>query len=330
MKSSLHRLAAAASLCLTAFTLPAMAADYTIRLATIAQVGQPIDTAAKQFKDQVEKASEGRIEVSIYPGGQLGGEIEMQDNVAIGTIQMAVLGSPVTVGKLAKLDVLNMYYLWRDRDHMNAVLTGEIGQQLFKDYEEASGVHVIAANWQQGIRKTLLKRSAATPQEMNGIKIRVTAGVPVYDQLWSAMGASPVPLPFPDAYSAMQTGVVDGVELPLDFIANNGFQDLGKFLVETDHYVYSNFLIVNSDFFKQLPDELKKIVTDAGIAAGEHQTKLVLDQEAELLGKLKEAGVNIVEADQDALRQAVQPVADSKMDVWGRELYEAIIATPSN
>lgn len=330
MKFRLYHLATTASLCLAAFTLPSAAADYTIRLATIAQVGQPIDTAAKQFKDKVESESDGRIEVSIYPGGQLGGEIEIQDSVAIGTIQMAVLGSPLTVGKLPKLDVLNMYYLWRDRGHMDAVLTGEIGQQLFKEYEDASGIHVVAANWQQGMRKTFLKRSASTPDEMNGIKIRVTAGVPVYDELWSAMGASPVPLPFPDAYSAMQTGVVDGVELPLDFIANNGFQDLGKYLIETDHYVYANFLIANSDFFNELPDDLKKIITDAGVEAGEYQTKLVLDQEAQLLGKLKEAGVNVVEADQDAFRQAVQPIAEGKMDVWGQDLYDAIVATQSN
>lgn len=302
----------------------AHAADYTIRLATISQVGQPIDKGTERFKEQVEKESNGRIKMQIYPGGQLGGEIEVQDNVAIGTIQMAVIGSPLTVGKLPKLDVLNMYYLWRDRDHMDSVLTGPIGAKLFKEYEDASGIHVITANWQQGTRKALLKKAASTPADMAGVKIRVTAGVPIYDALWSAMGASPVPLSFPDAYSAMQTGVVDAIELPVDFIYNNQFHDLGKFMVETDHYVYANFLIINADYFKALPDDLKQIIEKAGIAAGQYQTELVVSQENEIIEKLREAGVTIVPADTAAFRKAVEPVLESKMDIWGRDLYDEI------
>lgn len=302
----------------------AQAADYTIRLATISQVGQPIDKGTERFKEQVEKESNGRIKVQVYPGGQLGGEIEVQDNVAIGTIQMAVIGSPLTVGKLPKLDVLNMYYLWRDRDHMDSVLTGPIGQKLFKEYEDASGIHVITGNWQQGTRKALLKKSASTPAEMAGVKIRVTAGVPIYDALWSAMGASPVPLSFPDAYSAMQTGVVDAIELPVDFIYNNQFHDLGKFMVETDHYVYANFLIVNADYFNKLPDDLKQLIEKAGVAAGQYQTELVVSQENEIIEKLRGAGVTIVAVDKTAFRDAVQPVLESKMDIWGRDLYDEI------
>lgn len=329
MKTKILEIAAlAVTTCFAA--MPAWAADYSIRLATIAQVGQPIDTAVNRFKEQVEAASDGRIEVLVYPGGQLGGEIEIQDNVAIGTIQMAVIGSPLTVGKLPKLDVLNMYYLWRDRTHMMAVLEGDIGQELFREYEEASGIHVIAANWQQGMRKTLLQREATNPEELAGVKIRVTAGVPVYDALWSAMGASPVPLPFPDAYSGMQTGVVDGVELPVDFIVNNGFHDLGKFLIETDHYVYSNFLIANSDFLNDLPDDLREIISEAGVEAGEFQTELMLQEEGALLAQLEEEGVTIVRVDIEAFREAVEPVAETRMDVWGRELYESIQQTPSN
>lgn len=324
----MHCVALAASVCLT--SVPAWAAEYTIRLATIAQVGQPIDTAVNRFKEEVEEASDGRIEILVYPGGQLGGEIEIQDNVGIGTIQMAVIGSPLTVGKLPKLDVLNMYYLWRDREHMDAVLNGEIGQELFREYEEASGIHVVAANWQQGMRKTLLKREVSTPEEMRGVKIRVTAGVPVYDALWSAMGASPVPLSFPDTYSAMQTGVVDGVELPVDFIVNNGFQDLGKFLIETDHYVYSNFLIINSDLYNEMPDDLREIISQAGVEAGEFQTELMLEQEADLMTRLEDEGVSIIPADLDAFRESVESVAEQQMDVWGRDLYEAIVETPSN
>src|SRR5690606_6635967 len=135
---------------------------------------------------------------------------------------------------------------------------------------------------------------------------------------------------FPDAYSAMQTGVVDGVELPVDFIYNNRFQDLGKFLIETDHYIYANFLIINADFFNDLPEDLQQVIEKAGVAAGQYQTELVISQENEIIEKLKASGVTVVPVDKDAFREAVQPVLESKMEIWGRDLYDEIQASGRN
>lgn len=304
----------------------ALAADHTIRVGLIAQVGQPIEKGAQLFKKKVEERSKGRASVKVYPGGQLGGEIELQDSVANGTIQMANIGTPVMSGKLKKLDILNMYYLWRDRKHMKEVLEGSIGSSLFSEYETATGIRVISANWQQGTRKTILKQKAVRPTDLNGVKIRVTAGVPIYDELWKAMGASPIPLAFPDAYSAMQTGVVDGVELPPDFIFNNGFHDLGKFLVETDHYFYTNVMIVNKAFHESLPQDLQTIVKEAAIEAGDYQTRILLEQQDQVVAKIRDSGVEVVKADTQAFADAVRPVFKKNMDTWGRDLYDRIVA----
>jgi tripartite ATP-independent transporter DctP family solute receptor len=304
----------------------ATAADHTIKLALIAQAGQPVERGSQKFKELVEAGSKGRIAVQIFPGGQLGGEIEQQDSVANGTIQMCNLGVAVTAGKLPKLNILNMYYLWKDRDHMNKVMTGPIGQALFKEYEERTGNRVLTANWQQGTRQMLAKKKALTPAEMRGIKIRVTAGAPIFNELWSAMGANPVPLPFPEAYSAMQTGVIDAVELPADWIFNNGFHKLGKFLLETSHSFYTNLPLINAKFFNALPAELQSLIDDASRQAGTFQTEIVLKEQADLLGKIKDSGVEILALDLAPFRQAVRPVYEKNMNIWGRELYDKITA----
>lgn len=306
------------------FGVPARA-EYTAKMALIAQTGQPIELGAQKFKELVEANSKGQIKVQIFPGGQLGGEIELQDSVANGTLQLASIGTPVTAGKLRKLDILNMYYLWKDRAHMRKVLEGPIGKELFAEYEKATGNRVIASNWQQGTRETLTKKRVAKPADFKGVKIRVTAGVPLYDQLWSAMGASPVPLPFPEAYSAMQTGVVDAVELPPDFILNNGFNKLGKYLSLTDHYFYTNIVIVNGKFHASLPKELQAVLDDAALKAGEYQTAMILKQQDEYIQKIKASGVEIVPTDQKAFAQAVRPVFEKNMGVWGKDLYERIV-----
>lgn len=300
------------------------AEDYTIKLALIAQTGQPVEQGAQKFKELVEKNSKGQVKVQIFPGGQLGGEIELQDSVANGTIQMASIGSPVTSGKLKKLDILNMYYLWKDRAHMSKVLDGPIGKELFDEYEKNTGIHVLATNWQQGTRQTLTKKKVTKPADFKGVKIRVTAGVPLYDQLWTAMGASPVPLAFPEAYTAMQTGVIDAVELPPDWIYNNGFHKLGKYLVLTNHYFYVNLPIMNAKYLASLPKELKAVVENAAVTAGEFQTAIVLKQQDEIVKKIKDAGVEIIEIDQKALSDLVRPVFEKNMNVWGKDLYTKI------
>ncbi len=325
MKTSGRRIAVALSfLGALAFGVPAQA-EYTAKMALIAQTGQPIELGARKFKELVEANSKGQIKVQIFPGGQLGGEIELQDSVANGTLQLASIGTPVTAGKLRKLDILNMYYLWKDRAHMRKVLEGPIGKELFGEYEKVTGNRVIASNWQQGTRETLTKKRVTRPAEFKGVKIRVTAGVPLYDQLWGAMGASPVPLPFPEAYSAMQTGVVDAVELPPDFILNNGFNKLGKFLSLTNHYFYTNIVIVNAKFYASLPKELQAVVEDAALKAGEYQTAMILKQQDEYVQKIKASGVEIVPTDEKAFAQAVRPVFDRNMSAWGKDLYERIV-----
>lgn len=304
----------------------AAAQEVTVRLALIAAAGQPIELGSQRFKEIVESKTGGQIKVQIFPGGQLGGEIQLQDSVSTGIIQMANVGTPVTSGKLKKLDILNMYYLWRDREHMDKVLQGEIGKALFSEYQSKTGISVLAANWQQGTRQTVTKREVKNPGDFKGTKIRVTAGVPIYDQLWKAMGTNPVPLGFTEAYSAMQTGVVDAIELPPDFIWNNGFHKLGTHLIMTSHYIYSNIMIANTAFFSKLSEANRNILTEAAVEAGKHQTSLLLSQEKDLITKLTTDNLISVTPDMGAFSKSVLPVFESNMNTWGRDLYDRIMA----
>lgn len=303
-----------------------LAADYSMKLGLIAPAGHPVQVASQYFADEVESKSAGRIRVKVFPGGQLGGEIELQDQVSLGTIQAASIGTPVMSGKLKKLDILNMYYLWKDREHMSNVLDGSVGQSLWDEYHKNTGIKILASNWQQGTRHTLLTTSATTPNELAGIKIRVPAGVPLYNDLWKKMGAHPVPLAFPEANAAMKTGVVDAIELPFDWMLKGGFTELGSHVALTSHYMYSNVVIVNARWLKKLPDELALIVKEAANKAGELNTKLVLEGERALKEEIMKKGITFVDTDYQAFRDSVQPVYDAKMNVWGQDLFNQVQA----
>ena len=296
------------------------------KLGLIAPVGHPVQLASERLAKLVAERTGNRLQIQVFPGGTLGGEIDLRDGVSLGTVQMAGIGYPILNGIVSEMEILNLYYLWRDRDHMMKVVEGPIGVEFGRKLQ-ARNVEVLAANWQQGTRHSLTKKPARNPKEFNGIKIRVTAGVPVYQDLWQAMGAITVPLPFPELYSAFQQGVVDAVELPLDWMYNGKFYKLGKNIDLTNHFVYTNCVLVNAGFLQSLPPDVQKILKDTTAEVGVWQTELVLGQVKELRQKMESEGIIFVDTDVEAFRAAVQPVYKKWESKWGKELYDRIVNT---
>jgi tripartite ATP-independent transporter DctP family solute receptor len=296
------------------------------KLGLIAPVGHPVQLASERLAKLVAERTGNRLQIQVFPAGTLGGEIDLRDGVSLGTVQMAGIGYPILNGIVSEMEILNLYYLWRDRDHMMKVVEGPIGAEFGRKLR-ARNIEVLAANWQQGTRQSLTKKPARNPKEFNGIKIRVTAGIPVYQDLWQAMGAITVPLPFPELYSALQQGVVDAVELPLDWMYNGKFYKLGKYIDLTNHFVYTNCVIVNADFLQSLPPDVQKILKDTTAEVGGWQTEQVLGQEKDLRQKMESEGIVFVDTDVEAFRAAVQPVYKKWESKWGKELYDRIVNT---
>ena len=296
------------------------------KLGLIAPVGHPVQQASERLANLVAERTQNRLQIQVFPGGTLGGEIDLRDGISLGTVQMAGVGYPILSGMVKEMEILNLYYLWRDRAHMMKVINGPVGAE-FNQKARTHSVEVLAANWQQGIRHSLTKRPARNPKEFNGIKMRVAAGIAVYQDLWQAMGALTMPLPFPEVYSALQQGVVDAVELPLDWMYSGKFYKLGKYVDLTSHFFYANCVLVHAGFFQSLPADVQKILKDTTVEVGEWQTAQVLGQEKDLRRKMEGEGILFVETDVASFRKAVQPVYKKWESKWGRELYDRIVST---
>jgi tripartite ATP-independent transporter DctP family solute receptor len=296
------------------------------KLGLIAPMGHPVQRASERLAKLVAERTQNRLQIQVFPGGTLGGEIDLRDGVSLGTVQMAGVGYPILNGMVKEMEILNLYYLWRDRTHMMKVINGPIGAE-FNQRVRTRNVEVLAANWQQGTRQSLTKRPGRNPKEFNGIKIRVAAGVPIYQDLWQAMGAITVALPFPELYSALQQGVVDAVELPLDWMYHGKFYKLGKYIDLTSHFFYTNCVLVNTGFLQSLPVDVQKILKETTLEVGEWQTGQVLGQEKDLRQKMESEGILFVETDVEAFRKAVQPVYKKWEGRWGKALYDQIVGT---
>jgi len=295
----------------------------TWRIGLISADGHALTRACRRMSEIVKEKTDGQVVIEVVPGGALGGEVELQDMVSVGSLQMCSIGTGIPPSFNPEFNILNMPYLWDSQEQMIDFANSDIQEEMNEKYREASGIKIVASNYDQGIRHTLAKKVIDEPSDFDGVKIRVPQ-LPAWVDMWKAIGANPTPIPFPEVYTALQQGVVDAMECPLYWIYASSFYEQAKNLILTGHVMYYNQIMINDKLYQGLPDKLKTILTEAALEAGEYETELTRQQEAELRQKMEDEGVQFIEIDRDAVSEMISPVYDKWEDKFGREIREKI------
>lgn len=221
--------------------------------------GGPIHEGALEFERRVEKA-DPRIDVQVFPGGQLGSEGEIVGQLQAGITDLL----PTTTGPLGQLDpvfyVLETPFVFLDEAQADKVLDGPVGEKILKALEPKGLIGL--AFWENGFREiTNNVRPIKSPADLKGLKMR-TQQNRLHIKYFTDLGASPTPLAFTEIYNALATKVVDGQENPYSLIATNKFYEQQKFVSQTDH-VYSAVPVYFSKAkWSKLPAEVQKLVKD--------------------------------------------------------------------
>jgi len=295
--------------------------------------GHPMNVAANNFKELVEKNSGGQLKVQIFPAGQLGDARTIVEGVQMGTIEMGdVENGPM--GRFVPSAMLwDLPYLFRDLDHAHKVLDGPIGQKIAKKYID-KGIRLLAYN-DGGFRYfTNNIRPIKTPEDMKGLKIRVMESEVMIDSI-NAFGASAVPMSFQELYTALQQGTVDGQENPLDLIDSQKFYEVQDYLSMSEHFYYPRQYIISEKFYKKLPFELQEVVTDAAKKACQVQREELVKYTASMLGKLKSEGMKVNEVDKKLFMKIAREKVYSKFygkigngdKTTGKALIEEVLNT---
>ncbi|MDR7485305.1 MAG: DctP family TRAP transporter solute-binding subunit [Armatimonadota bacterium] len=294
-----------------------------IRFGTNNPVGHPVDVGARKAADIIAQRSGGRIQLQVFPGDQLGSQAEQMINTMRGTQDMWFSNPSWMAPYLATVGVLEAAYLFVDVDHMFRVMKGRIGQELFKQLPSAITIRVVDV-WYLGTRHFTTNKPFRTPAELARLKIRVPNN-PIYIENLRCMGGNPVPMGIGEVYLALKTGVVDGQENPFTNINAFKFYEVAKYLVLTGHQVGPIIPIIHEKTWEALGAEGQRIVVQAFEEGGKVSNALVLKDEAELLGKFKAAGMEVITPDMEAFRaQARRCLPDKFGKVWGQGVYEAI------
>ncbi len=265
--------------------------------------------AARKFEELVEEKSGGNMEVVVYPDGQLGGEREMIEAVAGASVEM---GSFTTDGALPawvpETQVFTLPFLFADRDHVYENLDGELGEAL-AEYKAEEGLKHLGYI-ELGFRHmTNNVRAIETVDDMEGLTIRVQEA-PLWFLMLDALDATAEPIAFDELYSALQQGVVDGQENPLNTIRSMRFYEVQDYLSLTEHTYAPGSILMNLDFWNGLSEQQQQIIQEAADEAVVYQREWVQQRDEENIEYLEEQGMVISEPDRSGFMEATAHIPD--------------------
>ncbi len=287
----------------------AFAADYTITVTHIVDEAHSWHKACEFFKQEVEKRSEGKIEVKIYPNSQLGNEIDtIQSALTGGGVDVVITGESMMT-YVPELGILGVPYLMTSDAHVEAVAGGEIGKEIENlMLMDGAGFRCLAY-FVRGPRNVTSNKPVRTPDDIKGMIIRTPAST-ITVSTFEAFGAKPTPMAFSEVFTSLQSGTIQGQENPLAMIKSGNFYEVQKYLDKTEHLRTWLYFAMAEQSFQALPKDLQDIVLKVGKEMQAYEHELFLKDEAELEGFLTSKGMTIIN---DVDQAAFAKLADSAM-----------------
>ncbi|MCO5090825.1 TRAP transporter substrate-binding protein [Bosea sp. (in: a-proteobacteria)] len=304
-----------------------------------AAAGRPVTVASLLGEDKPEtriwrrvaeilaRTAPGRFDLRIVPNAALGGEKEVTEGLRLGSIQAALSTVSALSGWVPEGQILDLPFLFRDRDHLARVLAGPLGSELKARYE-AQGF-IVPGFINYGARHLLAKEPLTTPASVAGKRIRVIQS-PLHTALWSSFGAYPTPIPIPETYNALKTGVVDCMDLTKSAYAGFHLYEVVPILIETGHIWASGVVMFAAPFWKALAPPDREALT-AAVAEGIAYFDALMraDEDASMAQAAAEGGRVVPAEDRAGWQAGARQVwARFAPELGGIERVEAIARSP--
>ena len=302
-------------------------ADYTMTIGHSQPEDHARHIALLFFEEIVETASNGVIDVEVFPSGQLGTESEVMEAVQLGSVQ-ATEGGKFEVATPTYL-LYTLPFLFDSPEQALAVMRSDIGDQINAE-AEANGYYVPACGIAGGFRQwTNNVRPITCTADMVGLKMR-TPGIDSIMRTFDAMEANRQSIPYVDVYVALKQGVADGQENPYSNIAAMKFYEVQDYLTVSNYQVHPNPLFINLAWYEALPAELQDIITQAAKLAMIYNDTIWLEDELVAYNTIAaNLEVNYLGVDaRAAFIEKVQPVWQYYIDegTFSQELLDSVLA----
>ncbi|MEW5422933.1 TRAP transporter substrate-binding protein [Amorphus sp. 3PC139-8] len=272
-------------------------ATTTLKFGSLGAPGSLSDKAINHFAELVSEKSNGEIEIQSFGSAQLGSDRDMLSKLKLGVLDFS-LPSSIMSSEIDLFGMFEMPYLVRDREHMKRI-EEEIVWPVLAPAAEERGYKILAV-WENGFRNlTNSVRPIVKPEDLDGIKLRVPPGKWRL-KMFEAYGANPSPMKFSELFVALQTGVMDGQENPLTYIDSSKFQEVQDYLSLSGHVYAPAYVTMGLNRYNQLPEETQKILTEAARETQAFVYETAATDDAALVKKLADEGMEVNEVDKDA------------------------------
>ncbi|PSH62604.1 ABC transporter substrate-binding protein [Phyllobacterium brassicacearum] len=306
---------------------PAMAEirEHQIKFAAANNKGHPQVTGMEKFAELVAAKSDGKIEVKLFPGGVLGGDVQTVSALQGGVIEMTVLNAGILAGNVKQFGAVDLPFLFNSGEEADKVMDGPFGTSLMELLPNTGLVGL--GYWELGFRNLTNNRHAVTKlEDIKGLKIR-TIQSPIPIELFNSLGANAVPLPYTELYTALETGTVDGQENPAANILNAKFYEVQKYMTVTRHQYNPQIVLISKKFWDGLNDEEKALLQSAATEARDYQRKVSRELDAKAIADIKATGMEVTELtpeETQKLRDAVKPMIDKFSAEIGADTVAAL------
>ena len=264
------------------------------------------DLDSKAFISALTEMVGDKVEVKYFPGGQIGDQRELIEQVKLGSLEMCLANPPLLSNMIPKFGVMDLPYMLDSLDHIERVVGGRLGFIFKRDLIKKEGLRILTF-LHVGFRDMLTKKKLFTKTDFAGVKFR-SPQAPVYVNMFKSIGATPVPLPWGETYTALQTNLIEGMETPPIYMYSTKMYEQAKYVLKTRHINTVETPIINEAFFNKLPTEVRLAIEQAWREATARNRKRAEQEPKEAYKKLKSVGMEIVEVDRDSLREACQPM----------------------
>lgn len=285
-------------------TTSAIAAE-TLKWAHVYETGSNYHTAALWAAEEVKKRTDGRVEIKVFPASSLGKEVEINESLGIGSVDIIYTGPNFAERYYGPIAISDYPFIMRDYDHWKKYRDSELFAELSEGYKDATG-HTVSTLGYYGQRHVTSNKPILKPEDMKGLKIRVPNS-PLMLMFPRAVDANPTPMAFSEVYLALQQGVVDAQENPLPTIKFKKFYEVQSNINLTGHILNSLLTIVSDSAVDRVGDDFDTLNTVLKESAAKYSDE-IYTSEQDLVAWFREQGTKVNEVDKKPFKDAVTPM----------------------
>lgn len=294
-----------------------------IKMGMVDPDGSNFHKGGLAIAEEVKKATNGRITVQVFAGGQLGNERDMYEGAQMGTIDMFAASNAVLTSFIPEMAVLDMPFLFNTADEAHRVIDGKVGEMIAVK-TLAQNVHTLG--WMDvGFRNVFSTRPVKSIADFKNLKIR-TMENKLHIAAFNALGAIATPMASGDVFTALQQGTIDAAENAVANLIANRYYEITKNVTYTNHVFGFMGVFMSDRAWKRIPDDLKDTFVKAVVTGAHKQRQFLVEANESAVKELTKLGINFYEIPIEELRGAVAPAmkefTDSMNPAWVAAIEE--------